>query len=50
MAYTDFNMDNHWLPFTPNRSFMKNPRATECPCTPVPFSVQPTGERSGFFH
>ena len=26
MAYNDFNMDNHWLPFTPNRSFKKNPR------------------------
>ena len=26
MAYNDFNMDNHWLPFTPNRSFRKNPR------------------------
>ena len=26
MAYNDFNMGNHWLPFTPNRSFHKNPR------------------------
>ncbi len=26
MAYNDFNMDNHWLPFTPNRHFKKNPR------------------------
>ncbi len=26
MAYQDFNMDNHWLPFTPNRSFKKDPR------------------------
>ena len=26
MAYQDFNMDNHWLPFTPNRHFRKNPR------------------------
>jgi beta-alanine--pyruvate transaminase len=26
MAYNDFNMDSQWLPFTPNRSFMKNPR------------------------
>ena len=26
MAYPDFNMDHHWLPFTPNRSFMKEPR------------------------
>ena len=26
MAYHDFNMDNHWLPFTPNRSFKKDPR------------------------
>ena len=26
MAFQDFNMDNHWLPFTPNRSFKKDPR------------------------
>ena len=26
MAYNDFNMDNQWLPFTPNRSFKKDPR------------------------
>ena len=26
MAQLDFNMDNHWLPFTPNRSFKDNPR------------------------
>jgi beta-alanine--pyruvate transaminase len=26
MAYNDFNMDSHWLPFTPNRHFKKNPR------------------------
>jgi beta-alanine--pyruvate transaminase len=26
MAYTEFNMDNHWLPFTPNRHFKKDPR------------------------
>ena len=26
MAHQDFNMDHHWLPFTPNRSFKKNPR------------------------
>jgi 4-aminobutyrate aminotransferase-like enzyme len=26
MAYNDFNMDNQWLPFTPNRSFRKDPR------------------------
>ncbi|HET6828425.1 MAG TPA: aminotransferase class III-fold pyridoxal phosphate-dependent enzyme [Ramlibacter sp.] len=26
MAYNDFRMDNHWLPFTPNRSFRKDPR------------------------
>ena len=26
MAYTDFNMDNQWLPFTPNRAFHKDPR------------------------
>jgi len=26
MAYNDFNMDNHWLPFTPNRHFKKEPR------------------------
>ena len=26
MANLDFNMDNHWLPFTPNRSFKDNPR------------------------
>ena len=26
MAYNDFNMDSHWLPFTPNRSFRKDPR------------------------
>ena len=26
MAYHEFNMDNHWLPFTPNRSFRKDPR------------------------
>ena len=26
MAYQDFNMDNQWLPFTPNRHFRKEPR------------------------
>ena len=26
MAYNDFNMDSHWLPFTPNRHFRKEPR------------------------
>src|SRR6185369_13782141 len=26
MAYHDFNMDNQWLPFTPNRQFRKDPR------------------------
>jgi beta-alanine--pyruvate transaminase len=26
MAYNDFSMDNHWLPFTPNRLFRKDPR------------------------
>jgi beta-alanine--pyruvate transaminase len=26
MAYNDFNMDSHWLPFTPNRAFRKDPR------------------------
>ncbi len=26
MAYKDFNMDNQWLPFTPNRHFRKEPR------------------------
>ena len=26
MAKIDFNMDNHWLPFTPNRGFKDNPR------------------------
>ena len=26
MAYNDFNMDNQWLPFTPNRHFKKDPR------------------------
>ena len=26
MAKIDFKMDNHWLPFTPNRSFSENPR------------------------
>jgi beta-alanine--pyruvate transaminase len=26
MAYPDFRMDNHWLPFTPNRSFQQDPR------------------------
>ncbi len=26
MAYNDFNMDNQWLPFTPNRQFRKDPR------------------------
>lgn len=26
MAYQDFNMDNQWLPFTPNRHFKKDPR------------------------
>ena len=26
MAYSDFNMDNQWLPFTPNRHFKKDPR------------------------
>ncbi|POA16064.1 aspartate aminotransferase family protein, partial [Pseudomonas sp. FW300-N1A1] len=26
MAFQDFNMDNQWLPFTPNRHFKKDPR------------------------
>ena len=26
MAHTDFNMDNQWLPFTPNRTFKQDPR------------------------
>ena len=26
MAYNDLRMDNHWLPFTPNRSFQQDPR------------------------
>ncbi len=26
MAYQDFNMEHHWLPFTPNRSFKNDPR------------------------
>ncbi len=26
MAFSDLRMDNHWLPFTPNRSFHKDPR------------------------
>ena len=26
MAHTDFNMDNQWLPFTPNRTFRQDPR------------------------
>src|SRR5436190_13153887 len=26
MAYKDFTMDHHWLPFTPNRHFRKEPR------------------------
>ncbi len=26
MAHTDLNMDNQWLPFTPNRSFKQDPR------------------------
>jgi hypothetical protein len=26
MAYNDFNLDSHWLPFTPNRHFRKDPR------------------------
>lgn len=26
MANQNFNMDHQWLPFTPNRSFMKDPR------------------------
>ena len=26
MAQQDFNMEHHWLPFTPNRSFKKDPR------------------------
>ncbi len=26
MAYNDFRMDNQWLPFTPNRTFQKDPR------------------------
>jgi beta-alanine--pyruvate transaminase len=26
MAYTDFNMEHQWLPFTPNRSFKNDPR------------------------
>lgn len=26
MTHADINMDHHWLPFTPNRHFLKNPR------------------------
>ena len=26
MSHTDLNMDNQWLPFTPNRSFRQDPR------------------------
>ncbi|MDB5966692.1 MAG: aminotransferase class III-fold pyridoxal phosphate-dependent enzyme [Polaromonas sp.] len=26
MAYQDFSMEHQWLPFTPNRSFQKDPR------------------------
>jgi beta-alanine--pyruvate transaminase len=26
MAFNDFNMDNQWLPFTPNRHFKQDPR------------------------
>ena len=26
MAFNDFSMDSHWLPFTPNRHFRKEPR------------------------
>jgi beta-alanine--pyruvate transaminase len=26
VAQTDFNMDNQWLPFTPNRTFRQDPR------------------------
>ncbi len=26
MTYPTFNMDHHWLPFTPNRSFQQDPR------------------------
>jgi beta-alanine--pyruvate transaminase len=26
VAHTDLNMDNQWLPFTPNRSFRQDPR------------------------
>jgi beta-alanine--pyruvate transaminase len=26
MAFNEFRMDNQWLPFTPNRSFQKDPR------------------------
>ena len=26
MAYPDFSMEHQWLPFTPNRSFFKDPR------------------------
>ncbi len=26
MAYQEFSMEHHWLPFTPNRSFKKDPR------------------------
>ena len=26
MGFNDFRMDNHWLPFTANRSFLKDPR------------------------
>ena len=26
MAYQNFNMEHQWLPFTPNRSFKKDPR------------------------
>ena len=26
MAHKNFSMDHQWLPFTPNRSFKKDPR------------------------
>ncbi len=26
MGFNDFRMDNHWLPFTANRNFLKDPR------------------------
>ena len=37
MAYTDFNMDHQWLPFTPNRSFKKDPRVIVAALRPCSF-------------